>query len=493
MVATVDFAAVDLGAESGRVMLGRFDGASLSLTEAHRFANVPVRVLDSLQWDVLRLWGDIKHGLAACGGQAGGSLAGVGLDTWGVDFGLLGRDGHLLGNPVHYRDARTNGMFEAVFNKVNRQDVFEQTGIQFMPINSLYQLYSLVVNQSPTLQVAAHLLTIPDLFNFWLSGVAVNEFTNATTTQCFNPRSGTWAYPLLEQLEIPRHLFGTVVQPGTVLGPLRADVASELGLTTTQLIAPATHDTGSAVAAVPMQAEDAIYLSSGTWSLMGVEVPEPIINERSLVHNFTNEGGVGGTFRFLKNIMGLWLVQECRRVWASQSNNLSYDQLTQLAEGAPPFVSLLVASDDRFLAPGDMPERIRAYCRETGQPVPDSAGAMVRCIFESLAIEYRWVAERLDGLTGHKRQTIHIIGGGSRNALLNQFTANATGRLVLAGPVEATALGNVLVQAIATGHLASLAEGRDLIRKSFPVQPFEPVKNGAWDEAYARYLDLKGN
>jgi sugar (pentulose or hexulose) kinase len=409
-----------------------------------------------------------------------------------VDFGLLGRDGHLLGNPVHYRDARTNGMPEAVFERVARAGIFEQTGIQFMPINSLYQLYSLAANQSPALEAASQLLTMPDLFNYWLCGAAVNEFSNATTTQCFNPRTGDWAFPLLEQLEIPTHIFGKIVQPGTTLGPLHPDLAEELGLSRVPVIAPASHDTGSAVAAVPMQSVDAIYLSSGTWSLMGVELPSPIINERSLAYNFTNEGGVGGTFRLLKNITGLWLEQESRRTWASQGYDYSYAQLTQLAEQAPAFASLIVASDERFLAPGDMPERIQAYCRETGQPIPHSVGAVVRCIFESLALEYRWVAERLDELTGQRRSTIHIIGGGSQNALLNQITADATGRMVLAGPVEATALGNVLVQAIASGHLASLDEGRALIRQSFPIRAFEPHVSDLWNEAYERYLELKG-
>lgn len=492
MTATANFAAVDVGAETGRVMLGRCDGEALSLEEACRFANTPVVVHGSLQWDVLRLWGDIKNGLRLCAGMAAGPLASIGVDTWGVDFGLLGRDGHLLGNPVHYRDARTHGIMELALTRVPRAEIFDQTGIQFMPINSLYQLYSLAVNRSPALEAAAMLLTMPDLFNYWLCGAAVNEFSNATTTQCFNPRLGGWARPVLERLEIPTHIFGSVIQPGTVLGPLRPDVAGELGSDRTPVIAPATHDTGSAVASVPMQRDDAIYLSSGTWSLMGVELSQPVIDERSLAYNFTNEGGVGGTFRLLKNIMGLWLVQECRRTWASQGDDFPYDQLTRLAEQAPAFASLILASDQRFLDPGDMPERIRAFCRETGQPAPDSVGAMVRCTLESLALEYRWVAERLDDLTGQRRPIIHIIGGGARNALLNQFTADATGRTVFAGPVEATALGNVMVQAIASGHLASLDEGRALIRRSFPVDIFEPRSPESWAEAYARYLRLKG-
>jgi rhamnulokinase len=492
MPATLNFAAIDLGAENGRVMLGRFDGGTLRLEAAHRFPNAPVRAAGTLYWDILRLWADIQQGLAACAQRAGGPITSVGVDTWGLDFGLLGRDSQLLGNPVHYRDERTQGMMDEAFRRAPREEIFERTGIQFMPINTLYQLLSLAVRESPALEAASRLLTIPDLFNFWLSGEQANEFTNATTTQCYNPRASDWAWSLLDRMGIPARIFGRIVQPGTILGPLRPALAVELGLGQTRVIAPATHDTGSAVAAVPFQGPDAIYLSSGTWSLMGVELPAPLINERSLAYNFTNEGGVAGTVRLLKNIMGLWLVQECRRSWASQGAEYSYAQLTQLAEQAPAFASLVVASDERFLAPGDMPARIQAFCRETGQPVPETAGSMIRCALESLALEYRWVAERLDELTGKRLETIHIIGGGAQNTLLNQFTADATGRTVAAGPVEATALGNVLVQTMAGGHLACLADGRDLIRRSFPVQTYAPGATDAWEAAYHRYLRIKG-
>jgi rhamnulokinase len=492
MPATLNFAAIDLGAESGRVMLGRVDGASLRLEEAHRFANVPVRAAGTLYWDVLRLWGDIQHGLAACARLAGGPLASLGVDAWGVDFGLLDRGGRLLGNPVHYRDERTQGMQAEAFRRVPRAEIFERTGIQFMPINTLYQLLSLVVSESPALGAAARLLTIPDLFNYWLCGEQANELTNATTTQCLDPRSGDWAWPLFEPLGIPARLFGPIVWPGTTLGALRPTLAAELGLGQARVIAPATHDTGSAVAAVPFEGPQAIYLSSGTWSLMGVELSAPVINAHSLADNFTNEGGVGGTFRLLKNIMGLWLVQECRRAWASAGHDYSYAELTQLAEQAAPFGAFVVASDERWLPPGDMPARIQAYCRETGQAVPESVGAIVRCALESLALEYRWVAERLDELTSCPHPTIHIIGGGAQNTLLNQLTADATGRLVQAGPVEATAIGNIVVQALAGRHLASLAEGRALVRASFPVQTSAPRPGADWPAAYQRYLRLKG-
>jgi rhamnulokinase len=493
MSGRLSFAAVDLGAESGRVMLGRFDGERLGLEEVHRFPNAPVYVHDSLQWDVLRLWSDVQHGLAACARQGGGPPASVGVDAWGVDFGLLGRDGHLLGNPVHYRDARTRGMMEAACERVPRAEIFARTGIQFLPINTLYQLLALVAGRSPALAAATTLLTIPDLFHYWLSGRQANELTNATTTQCFDPGSGEWAWTLLDGLGIPRRIFGEVVPPGTVLGPLRPALAAELGWRGVPVVAPASHDTGSAVAAAPLQGSGAIYLSSGTWSLMGVELDAPIVDARSLACNFTNEGGVGGTFRLLKNIMGLWLVQECRRTWASQGDDFTYAQLMEQAERSPPVASLIAASDERFLAPGDMPARLRSFCRETGQQVPESTGAVVRCALESLALEYRWTAERLEELTGRPAAVIHVIGGGAKNVLLNQWTADATGRTVLAGPVEATALGNVLVQALAAGHLASLVEGRELIRRSFPVQIFAPRPSEEWESAFQRYLRLRGS
>lgn len=494
MAETLNYAAVDLGAESGRVMLARFDGATLALEEAHRFPNVPVRVPtpsgETLHWDVLRLWGDIQHGLTAAGRLANGPLASIGVDTWGVDFGLLDGDGRLLANPVHYRDARTTGMVEAAFSRVPRREIFERTGIQFMPINTLYQLLALATQRAPELERASAFLTMPDLFNYWLTGEAVNEFSNATTTQCFNPRTGDWARDLLDRLGIPTGAFRQIIQPGTRLGALRGSLAGALGAT--PVIAPATHDTGSAVAATPLQTRDAIYLSSGTWSLMGVEADAPVIDARTLALNFTNEGGVGGTFRLLKNIMGLWIVQECRRAFAAAGQELSYAELTRLAEAAPAFGPIVDVTDARFAAPGGMPDKIRAYCRETSQPEPATVGEIVRCGLESLALEYRWVAERLSELTGLALPVIHIIGGGSQNALLNQLTADATGRRVVAGPVEATALGNVLVQALAAGQVASLSDGRALVARSFDTRDFTPRSDDRWAEAYGAYEKRRG-
>jgi rhamnulokinase len=488
------FLAFDLGAESGRAVVGHLEDDHLRVEEIHRFSNEPVRVLNSLHWDVLRLWSEIKHGLGLAAKAHSDDLVSVGLDTWGVDFGLLAADDTLLGNPYHYRDNRTDGMMEEAFCRVPRTEIYERTGIQFMQMNSLYQLLAMTKAGSPALYAARTFLNMPDLFNFWLSGQKANEFTIATTSQCYDPRAGDWARGLLERLGIPGRIFGQsgaeIVPPGTVLGPLRASVAEQTSCDSLQVVASAAHDTAAAVAAVPTLGDDFIFLSSGTWSLMGIEVTEPIISEKSLAYNFTNEGGVAGTFRFLKNIMGLWLVQECRREWARLGRPFTYAELTQLAAEASPFGPLVSLSDNRFLPPGNMPGRIQHYCLETGQAVPQTEGQIARCALESLALEYRLVAERLDELAGRRLPTLHIFGGGSQNQLLNQFAADATGRTVVAGPVEATAIGNVLVQALALGFLPDLPEARALVRRSFAVTVYEPRDTAAWDETYQRYLEL---
>jgi rhamnulokinase len=491
MTPQATFLAFDLGAESGRAVVGHLEDDRLRLEEIHRFPNGPVQVLDSLHWDVLRLWSEIKHGLGLAAKKYGDDLVSIGLDTWGVDFGLLAADDTLLGNPYHYRDSRTDGMMEAAFEIVPRAEIYEQTGIQFMQLNSLYQLFAMAQANAPTLALAQAFLNIPDLLNFWLSGRKASEFSIATTSQCYDPRAGDWAHDMLERLGIPSHIFGEFVPPGTVLGNLRASVCAETGSPTIPVIASASHDTAAAVAAVPTVSEDYIYLSSGTWSLMGVELPEPIITEQSLAYDLTNEGGVDGTFRFLKNIMGLWLVQECRREWARTGDSYSYDELTRMAAEAPAFGPLVSLADSRFLPPGEMPDRIQTFCRKTGQAIPETRGQIIRCVLESLALEYRWVAERLDEIVGRSLPTLHIFGGGSQNKLLNQFAADATGRTVVAGPVEATAIGNVLVQAIALGHLANLAEARALVRRSFEVETYEPRDTAAWDEACHKYLNLR--
>lgn len=483
-----NYLALDLGAESGRAMLGVLDGGRLSLQEVHRFGNGPVRLPDGLHWDVLRLWGEIKAGIATSV-KSGAKLDGVGLDTWGVDFALLDRQGALLANPFHYRDARTDGMLEEAFRRMPRADIFASTGIQFMEINTLYQLLAMVVGKSPLLEIAQTFLTIPDLFNYWLTGKMVCEFTNATTTQCFDPRRRDWAYPVLKALRIPDRLFQPVIEPGTVIDSLDPSVAKEVGALRIPVVAPACHDTGSAVVAIPAEGNNFAWISSGTWSILGVEADQPVVTEKALQYNFTNEGGVFGKWRLSKNVMGLWILQECRRTWARQGEELSYDEMTRLAEAAKPFQAIIDPDFGGFLHPADMPDQIRQYCIHTGQRVPQDKGQLIRSVLESMALKYRWVLERLEEITATRFESIHIIGGGTQNRLLNQFTADATQRSCLTGPVEATALGNVLMQGIALGHIESLECARDLVRSSFPPSVYLPGESKAWDHTYMRLLE----
>jgi len=484
------YLAIDLGAESGRATLGTLDGGRLRLAEVHRFPNTPVRTLDGLHWDVLRLWADIQEGIARAARACPSGIASLGVDTWGVDFALLDAQGALIGNPYHYRDGRTRDMPGEAFRRVPRERIFELTGIQFMPINTLYQLLAMVRSGSAALRAASRLLMIPDLFNYWLTGQQTGEFTNVTTSQCYDPRRGAWAGALLAELGIPGHIFPTVIAPGTALGELLPEVAEETGAGPVRVIAPACHDTGSAVVAVPAGGRGFAWLSSGTWSIMGTEREAPVIDGRSLAYDFTNEGGVGGTYRLSKNIAGLWLVQECRRAWARAGGEVAYEQLARLAAEAPAFACLIDPDRAEFGQPGDMPHRIQAYCRSTGQPAPESQGAIVRCILESLALKYRWTLGRLEELAGGRLEPLHIVGGGSQNTLLNQFAADATGRRVLAGPAEATSIGNLLVQAVALGDVPSLAEGRRLVRESFAVAAYEPSGGAAWGAAYERFCSL---
>lgn len=485
------FLAIDLGAESGRAIIGIIDKNRLHLKELHRFPNGPVRLHNSLYWDVLYLFSEIKNAMRIAAKDYGESLVSLGVDTWGVDFALLDRNGELLGIPHHYRDPRTTGMMEEAFRRVPKEEIYEQTGIQFMPINTLYQLLSMVVNKSPQLEVANTFLMIPDLFNYWLSGVKVCEFTDATTTQFYNPHQGDWARSLLERMDIPTHFLPEIIQPGTILGELLTEVQEETGLRRLQVVAPACHDTGSAVAAVPVRSRDVAYISSGTWSLMGVEVSKPIITPQSLEDNFTNEGGVCGTYRFLKNIAGLWLVQECRRIWSlEEGREYTYNELNGLALKAKPFVSFVDPDVPDFLHPAHMPQAIQQFCRRTGQSVPEDKGSIVRCALESLALKYRFVLERLEANLERKLDYVHIIGGGAKNDLLCQFTADATARAVIAGPVEATAIGNIIMQALAIGDINSLEEGRELVSNSFELITYEPKNVGAWEEAYKRFLKL---
>jgi rhamnulokinase len=491
MPATKKLLAFDLGAESGRGVLGQFDGRRLQLDVVHRFPNVPVRTLDTLHWDVLRLYAEMLAALRACAANHGG-IDSLGIDTWGVDFALLGRGDVLLGNPRHYRDPHTETIMDYAFARVPRQDIFRQTGIQFMRFNTLFQLLALQRDGSPLLEAAEHFLMMPDLFHFYFTGLKLNEFTNASTTQFYDPTEKKWAYGLFDAFGLPAKIVGSIVPPGTILGSIRQSVAEDTGIRSASVVAPASHDTGSAVAAVPARGGSWAYLSSGTWSLMGVEIDTPLITDQSQKYNFTNEGGVGGTIRLLKNIMGLWLVQECRRAWERDGNSFSYDEMTRLALGAAPFASVINPDDSSFLLPLNMPAAIADFCRRTGQPIPADAGATIRCALESLALRYRWVLHCLEELAGRRIDVIHVIGGGSQNRLLCQMTADACNRLVLAGPVEATASGNLLVQAIGLGLISSLAEAREVVRNSFELQRIEPENPDSWNEAYerlGRYLE----
>jgi len=490
MAAEKRYLALDMGAESGRGVVGFWGKGRLRLEEVHRFPNGPVRVLDSLQWDLLRQFTEIKNAIGAAARRCK-SLQSIGIDTWGVDFGLVGAGGVLLGNPYHYRDARTDGMMEAAFALMPREEMFKNTGIQFLPFNTVFQLFSMVRSRSPLLDIAETLLFMPDLFNFLLTGVRASEFSIATTSQMYDVRKGQWSKPIFRKLKLPLGIMPEPQPTGSTVGPLLAAVAEETGAGRVRVVAPATHDTGSAVAAVPARGSgDWAYISSGTWSLIGAELPHPIVTPEALKHSFTNEGGVGGTVRFLKNIMGLWLVQESRRQWAAEGKEYDYAQLANLAAKAAPFVSLVNPDDPSFLRFGQMPQKIQAFCKKTGQKVPKGHGEIVRCALESLALRYRWALEGMEEILGRKIKVLHVVGGGSQNRLLSQFTANALGIPVVAGPVEATAIGNICVQAIADGEIASLEDARAIIRKSFDVETYEPKDTARWSDAYERFRTI---
>jgi len=481
-MASAHFLAFDLGAESGRAMLARLRTGVLDVSEIHRFVNAPVRQNGSLHWDVQRLWLEIKQGLERASTT---KVESVGVDAWGCDYALVGEQGALLENPYHYRDKRTDGIMDAVFERVPAEEIYAVTGIQFLPFNTLYQLYAACRATPRLIDAAAKFGTIPDLINYWLTGEMTSEFTNATTTQFVDARTRSWATDLLRELEVPTRLLPPVVEPGTLIGQIGADAPASLA--GTRVVAPACHDTGSAVAAVRADGHRA-FLSSGTWSLLGTELGAPVITPRARELNFTNEGGVCGTTRLLKNIAGLWLLQACRREWAEQGQHFGYDELLTLAaDERHSFRSLFNPDHPTFLHPRSMVSAISAYCRETGQPKPDGPPGYARAILESLAFKYRVVLESLEQLTGIPITEIRIVGGGSRNRLLNQFTADATSRTVVSGPVEASALGNIAMQMVATGAVASLAEARQIIERSFPVERFEPTGQDGWNSHYRRF------
>lgn len=486
---------VDLGAESGRVMAGLLEGGRLNLDELHRFANGPVNVAGSLRWNLVGLWQEILKGLKIAADRYGDEIVSVGVDTWGVDYVLLSKTDEMLGVPFNYRDPRTEGLMEAAFNRVSREEIFRQSGLQFMEINSLYQLLAMQRDHPEELALADRLLMIPDYFHWLLCGSRVVEFTNATTSQCFDPVKKDWAEDMLRKFDLPTDIFPQTVPPGTQLGTLREDVMKQTGLTKIPVVAPPTHDTAAAVAAVPTELTGSArwaYISSGTWSLIGVEVNDAILTPEALAMNVTNEGGVDGTYRLLKNVMGLWLVQGCKRAFESRGKNFDYSELTYAAEQAEPFRSIVDPNDHLFLHPDDMTDAIARWCQQTDQPIPSTEGEFVRCALESLALKYRHVLRSIEKLTGEKVEAIHIVGGGSNSDLLNQFTADACGVQVITGPVEATVMGNLLIQARTAGQIESLSDLRGVVRNSTESRHFDPSDQDAWNAAYARFLKLAG-
>jgi rhamnulokinase len=483
--------AFDLGGSSGKVVAGRFDGRRLHIHEIHRFRNDPVRASGRLHWDILRLLHEIKQGIAATGAAGLGEIESLAVDAWGCDFGLLDRHGELIGNPIHYRDELTRGAMEAVLQIVPRTEIFARTGCQFMPINTLYQLYALRQARTEMLERVVTLLLIPDLLRFFLTGEATTEATIASTTQFLSIATGHWDRELLERLRLPINLLTEVVAPATPAGRLLPEVTGEIGCGPIQVSAVASHDTASAVAAVPADGRFA-FLSSGTWSLLGTELERPIVDERALAWNFANEGGIGGTYRLLRNITGLWLVEGCRRAWERQGRWPGYEAIAAATLEAPAFRATIDPNDPSFLNPVDMPEAIATFCRTTDQTPPDlqAPGSVMRCVLESLALAYRLVLEQTEALTGYRFPGLHVVGGGTRNDLLLQFTADAIGRPVWSGPTEATAIGNLLGQLMAAGRIASVREGRALVRESFPIRTFEPHAREGWDEAFGRFQAL---
>ncbi|MCC5848578.1 MAG: rhamnulokinase [Verrucomicrobia bacterium] len=483
------YLAVDLGAGSGRVIAGILENGRLRLEEIHRFANDGVHLVDTWTWNTTGLFANILVGLKKAGDRFGDAVRSLGVDTWGVDYGLVDERGDLLGLPAQYRDGRTEGMMEKAFEKMPAEELYAATGNQFMFYNTVFQLLAEQERNPGRLDAAAGLLWMPDLLSYWLSGTRANEATIASTAQLVNAATGDWAWDVIERLGLPKKLFGDITSPGTVLGPLLPQIAEQTGLNA-KVVAVGGHDTASAVAAVPAREANSVYLSSGTWSLLGVVSPQAVINAKSFDLAFTNEGGVGGDIRLLKILCGLWLIQECKRDWDEDFGEVDWDTLIQEAADAPAFVSLVDPDDPRFAAPGNMPARLEDWCRETGQPVPNTRGAMARMIFESLALKYRVVFDKLADLVGHDLGTFHIVGGGGRNALLNQFAADALNRTVVAGPVEATAAGNILMQLVADGAVEDLPAGKELIRNSFDVQTFAPMAPSAWEAVLPRFQSL---
>lgn len=484
------YIACDLGAGSGRVMLGSLENGRVFLEEIHRFTSEPVRIRGTLRWDILQIFNELKIGLKKLA-ERGVTPESLSVDSWGVDYVLFREDEPVLSMPFQYRDARTDSAYAEALAKATPEVIFANTGIQFMSINTLYQFVADMKQRPGVIQATGQFLNIADYLNYLFSGVPRAEESLASTTQIYNPATRAWSDELIRIFEFPPRIFPQIIPSGTILGPLAPEIATETKLADVQVVASCSHDTGAAVAAVPAEGTDWAFLSSGTWSLIGVELPSPLMSEEARAHNFTNEAGYGGTTRFLRNIVGMWILQECRRTWADRGRQTTYEELERNAADNQSLRSLIHPNAARFWKPDDMPEKIASYCRETGQPEPETCGQFVRCIFESLALLYREALSDLERVTGKEIRTLHIVGGGSRHVLLNQFAANATGRRVITGPVEATAIGNVLVQAIVLGQLDSLRSLRRTVRDSFPVQTYQPDADPAWETARERFAHLK--
>lgn len=477
--------AFDFGASSGRAILGTFDGERIHMEEVHRFSNDPVELRGALYWDVLRQFYEIKQGLLKA--KQHGGFDTVAVDTWGVDFGLLDEDGRLLENPVHYRDQRTKGLVEESFKSIPQEEFYRLTGIQFMELNTVFQLMALKRQRPALLARAKTLLFMPDLFNYLLTGEKKTEFTIASTSQLMDARTGGWSKEVLRRLGLPGGILTPITLPGEAVGPLDPSICAELGLPPAQVVTVASHDTQSAVAAVPTQEKDFLFISCGTWSLFGTELEAPLINETSAAMNITNERGVEGTTTFLKNIIGLWLIQESRRQWQREGKDYSYAQLEKLALVAKPFQCFIDPDAPAFVPQGDLPRRVREFCEKTGQYVPQTVGEVMRCIYESLALKYRLAFEKIQSCTGRRYEKIHVVGGGTKDGLLCQMTANSCGVPVLAGPIEATVLGNLAVQFIACGAIENVRQARKVIAQSETVTPYAPQDTQSWNAAYDQF------
>lgn len=482
--------AFDFGASGGRAMLGEFDGSSIRMTEIHRFPNEPVMVRGRLYWDVLRLFFEMKTAILKT--SAMGGFDAIGIDTWGVDFGLLSKNGMLLENPVHYRDSRTEGISDSLFSIIPKSELYQKTGIQFVRFNTIYQLFYLAQKEPGLLSRVDKILMLPDLFAYFLTGEKRSERTISSTGNLLNPESAQWDLDLCAALSIPSNIFAPMIDAGAVYGMLSDGICEELGCKKVPVIAVATHDTASAVVSVPTLKKDFVYISSGTWSLLGTECDAPIINAACERANFTNEIGFDHKIRFLRNIMGLWLVQESRRQWAREGSDVDYDTLSIDAGKAEPFLSFVDPDDPVFIPPGNMPEAVRKYCAKTGQKVPESRGEIVRCIYQSLALKYKYNVLKLEALVDRTYDAIHIMGGGSRNVALSRMTASACGIPVLCGPLEATVLGNIAVQLIALGVIKDLSTARQIIAQSTQITRYDPAETDSWQSAYHNFLEVTG-